>query len=147
MGKQAAETVEADVYLLTDERPAMLPDAGAFAASDGLVLDHSAAASELLLADLRSDAGMEWVPDEAWLTKIAVDVSAGDLDFDLAIDTTGANTPSPVDAGYAPFRPNPAPRSPVAAYLLVVAALVVLVPVLGARIGDRWMRPGPPAGA
>ena len=76
LGKSAAETVEADVYLLTDERPALLPNAGAFGESAGLILDHSDAASESLLADLRSDAGMEWVPDDAWLTKVVVDASA-----------------------------------------------------------------------
>ena len=70
---------EADVFLLTDAMPAMLPDAGAFAANDGLVLDHSARASDALLADLRSDDGMEWVPDDAWLTKIAVDLPASAL--------------------------------------------------------------------
>jgi hypothetical protein len=73
LGKQASETVEADVYLLTDDKPAMLPKAGAFAESDGLILDHSAAASDGLLADLRSDAGMGWVPSDAWLTKVVVD--------------------------------------------------------------------------
>ncbi len=146
MGKLAAETVEADVYLLTDAQPAMLPDAGAFAASDGLVLDHSEPATEALLADLRSDAGMEWVPDEAWLTKIEVDLPASALDFDLAIDASGAGNPSPVDAGYAPFRPNPAPRPP-AALLLAVAALAVLVaPIVGARLAGRH-GPGAPLGA
>jgi hypothetical protein len=146
MGKVAAETVEADVYLLTDAQPAMLPDAGAFAASDGLVLDHSEPATEALLADLRSDAGMEWVPDEAWLTKIAVDLPASALDFDLAIDASGAGNPSPVDAGYAPFRPNPAPRPPVALLLVIAALAVIAMPILGARFAGRH-GPGAPLGA
>ena len=102
--------VEADVYLLTDERPALLPNAGAFGESTGLILDHSDAASDGLLADLRSDAGMGWVPDDAWLTKVVVDAPAGELDFDLAIDATGAGQPVagrrglravPADAGTA----------------------------------------------
>jgi hypothetical protein len=135
LGKVAAETVEADIYLLTDAKPALLPNAGAFAESDGLLLDHSAAASDALLADLRSDVGMEWIPDEAWLTKVVVDITAGDLDFDLAIDASGAGKPSVIDAGYAPFRPNPAPRAPVALYLLLSAAMVVAVPVAAARVG------------
>ena len=46
LGKSAAETVQADVYLLTDERPALLPNAGAFGESAGLILDHSDAASD-----------------------------------------------------------------------------------------------------
>jgi hypothetical protein len=129
LGKAAAETVEADVFLLTDERPAMLPNAGGFAESDGLILDHSAAATGLLLNDLRSDAGMEWIPTHAWLTKVVVDTPAGGLDFDLAIDASGANAPSPVDAGYAPFRPNPAPQAPIALILLLAAVGVVAVPL------------------
>ncbi len=148
LGKQAGETVEADVYLLTDDIPAMLPNAGGFAESDGLVLDHSAAASDALLADLRSDAGMEWIPTEAWLTKIAIDVPAGSLDFDLAIDASGAGRPSAVDAGYAPFRPNPAPRAPIALSLLVAAALVVAVPLAVSSRRGVGRSGGPPlAGA
>lgn len=134
LGKSAQERVEADVYLLTDAQPAMLPDPGAFAASDGLILDHSASATDALLADLRSDAGMEWVPEQAWLTKVVVDLSAAELDFDLAIDASGAGQPSPIDAGYAPFSANQAPRPPMAALLLLVAALVIVVPLAAARL-------------
>lgn len=134
LGKADPERVEADVYLLTDIEPAMLPNAGAFGANEGLVLDHSAPATDELLADLRSDAGMEWVPQNAWLTKVVVDLSAGELDFDLAIDASGAGQPSAIDAGYAPFSANPAPRPPVAVLLLAVAALVVMVPVAAMRI-------------
>lgn len=130
LGKSAAETVEADVYLLTDERPALLPNAGAFGEGEGLILDHSAAATDSLLADLRSDVGMEWVPAEAWLTKVVVDATADQLDFDLAIDASGAGTPSPIDAGFAPFGPDPVPRAPVAIYLLLAGAMIVAIPVL-----------------
>ncbi len=130
LGKSAAETVEADVYLLTDKKPALLPKAGApFGESAGLILDHSAAASDSLLADLRSDAGMEWIPDDAWLTKVVVDARAGELDFDLAIDASGAGTPSAVDAGFAPFTATPAPRAPVALYLGLAALLIVALPI------------------
>ena len=97
LGKTGGERVEADVYLLTDEAPSLLP---APRAPIGLRLEHSAAATEFLLADLRSDRGMEWVPDDAWLTKIAVDASAGQLNYDLAIDPTGAGSPSRIDAGF-----------------------------------------------
>jgi hypothetical protein len=148
LGKADGELVEADVYLLTDEKPDMLPNPGAFAESDGLILDHSAAAGELLLNDLRSDVGMEWIPDEAWLTKVVVASEAGDLEFDLAIDASGAGDPSPIDAGYAPFSSRPAPSEPVALYLLLAAAAVVAVPVLLER-STRGQAPRmpPPAGA
>ena len=135
LGKAAGERVDADVYLLTDIEPAMLPSPGAFGRSEGLQLDHSAPASEALLADLRSDAGMEWVPDEAWLTKVVVDARAGDLVFDLAIDASGANRPSAIDAGYAPFTDRPVPRAPVALYLLAAATAIVLVPLALVRAG------------
>jgi len=134
LGKAAAETVQADVYLLTDERPALLPNAGAFAEDEGLLLDHSAAATESLLADLRSDTGMEWVPEQAWLTKVVVDVTADQLDFDLAIDASGAGAPSPIDAGFAPFGPDPVPRAPVALYLLLAGALIVTAPLVFERV-------------
>jgi hypothetical protein len=147
LGKSAAETVQADVYLLTDDKPAMLPNPEAFLASDGLLLDHSAPASDLLLTDLRSDAGMEWVPDHAWLTKLVIDTPADALDFDLAIDASGAGNPSLVDAGYAPFTDNPAPRAPIAIYLLLMAAAIVAVPSALARIAHRGPTAGPPTAA
>jgi hypothetical protein len=148
LGKADGELVEADVYLLTDEKPAMLPKPGSFTESDGLILDHSAAASDLLLDDLRSDAGMEWVPASAWLTKVVVASEAGDLEFDLAIDASGAGSPSPIDAGYAPFSSRRAPSEPVALYLLLAAAAVIAVPVLLERSARRQAtRMPPPAGA
>src|SRR5688500_16517656 len=60
LGKTGAERVEADVYLLTDAAPALLPTPNG---RNGINVAHDAAASESLLADLRSDRGMEWVPD------------------------------------------------------------------------------------
>ncbi len=147
LGKGAAETVQADVYLLTDDRPALLPNAGAFAESDGLILDHSAAATDSLLTDLRSDVGMEWVPDDAWLTKVVIDAPAGELDFDLAIDASGAGKPSTIDAGYAPFTDNPAPAAPVALYLLLAAVAIVALPLAMARVSSRGPSARPPATA
>ena len=96
LGKTGEERVEADVYLLTDETPALLP---APTGDNGIRLDYSASASDQLLDDLRSDRGMEWIPSSAWLTKVGVDSSAAGLSYDLAIDASGANAPSRVDAG------------------------------------------------
>jgi hypothetical protein len=146
LGKGADEVVQADVYLLTDLKPAMLPDAGAFGQSDGLILDHSAPAGELLLDDLRSDAGMEWIPDEAWLTKVVVDARAGELDFDLAIDASGAGAPSAIDAGYAPFTANRAPGSPIAFVLVLAVAALGAVALLVERVRTDG-RTMPPAAA
>ena len=76
-------------------------------------------------------------PDEAWLTKVVVDTTAGELTYDLAIDASGAGQPSVIDAGFAPFGVDPIPRPPVALYLLLVAAAVVAVPLLLARNPGR----------
>jgi len=96
LGKTGAERIEADVYLLTDIAPAMLP---APSGRNGLALTHSAPATESLLTDLRSDKGMEWIPESAWLSQIVIDASADQLRFDLAIDASGQGTPSRVQAG------------------------------------------------
>jgi uncharacterized protein DUF2330 len=96
LGKTGAERVEADVYLMTDHSPALLPEPDGF---NGMTIQHSQQASELLLSDLRSDRGMEWVPASAWLTKIAIDADAPQIGYDLAVDASGAGSPSRVAAG------------------------------------------------
>src|SRR5262249_31298421 len=98
LGKTGQEHVDADVYLMTDRTPALLPTR---TGDTAIRLDYSAWATESLLSDLRSDRGMEWVPSSAWLTKVVVDSSAAGLTYDLAIDATGANAPSRVAAGLA----------------------------------------------
>ena len=94
LGKSADDRVDADVFLLTDQRPALLP----FPFANGMRLDHSASATASLLDDLRSDQGMGWVPQSGWLTKIAIDASASQLTYDLAVDAKGFS-PSRVAAG------------------------------------------------
>ena len=98
LGKTGSESVQADVYLLTDHAPALLP---APTGENGIRLDVSQAASTSLLDDLRSDRGMSWIPKASWLTKIGVDGEASQLSFDLAIDASGAGRPSAIDAGLA----------------------------------------------
>lgn len=82
LGRESEEPVEADVYLLTDERPTLLAGAGLFT-------ERSEEASPSLMGDLRSDKGMEWMPEDMWLTYVRVDGPARDLDHDLAIHPTG----------------------------------------------------------
>jgi len=94
LGKQAEDRIDADVFLLTDSKPAPLPQPGA-----KMALAYSQAASETLLADLRSDENSAWVPESAWLTKLAINSPTSDLKFDLAVDTSGKNKPSQVAAG------------------------------------------------
>jgi hypothetical protein len=98
LGKSSTDRVEADVFLMTDHAPALLPTP---VGSNGMALAHNDAASQSLLDDLRSDRGMEWVPTSAWLTKISIDGDAPQLSYDLAVDATGAGAPSRLMAGLA----------------------------------------------
>ena len=95
LGRQANERIDADVFLLTDRRPALLPGDDA----RGMEVARQGRASDSLLADLRSDAGMGWVPDSMWLSYLKVAASPSDLTYDLAVDASEAGRPSPVAAG------------------------------------------------
>ncbi|HEY7875051.1 MAG TPA: DUF2330 domain-containing protein [Actinomycetota bacterium] len=97
LGKKAGGDVDADVYLLTDIQPSLLP-APVAPGERGLVLERSEQASDDLLDDLRGDRGMNWIPEESWLTYLRVDSDAGDLTYDLAIDASGNGAPSEEDA-------------------------------------------------
>jgi hypothetical protein len=94
LGRPAEETISADVYLLTPDKPNLLPRP-----NDGLVEVRSEWASQSLLDDLRSDKGMEWVPEKAWATYLRVGEEPSQLRYDLAIDAAGTGAPSPVMAG------------------------------------------------
>jgi hypothetical protein len=93
LGLDGGQNVEADVFLLTDDEPELL------AGGAGLTLDRSEPASDLLLTDLRSDVGMEWVPDDMWLSYLKLAAPAAELDYDLAVSATPGVTPSLIDAG------------------------------------------------
>lgn len=93
LGLDPDEVVQADVFLLTDDEPELL------AGGDGLEVERSVPASDSLLVDLRSDVGMEWVPDDLWLTHLLLDEDAGDLDYDLSATGVDDDKPSMVDAG------------------------------------------------
>ncbi|MEA2461425.1 MAG: hypothetical protein QOH90_1602 [Actinomycetota bacterium] len=126
LGRQPNEQIEADVFLLTDERPNLLP----VPATKGVVLERSEAASDLLLSDLRSDRGMKWLPASGMhLSFLKIDTPAKNLAHDLAIDPTGRTIPSYVAAGLAspttPDSPVSVPWSTVLVGLAVVLMLVV----------------------
>jgi hypothetical protein len=93
LGLDGEEQVEADVFLLTDDRPQVL------AGGDGLTINRSEQASTGLLADLRSDKNMEWMPRDMWLSYLTLDAQAAELDYDLAVSTSPGAPPSLVDAG------------------------------------------------
>jgi hypothetical protein len=147
LGRGALEPVNADIFLLTDSRPALL--AGG---SDGITLERSQAASSSLLTNLRTDKGMGWVPDQMWLSFLKVDTPAGQLTHDLAIDASGADRPSVRLAGLeraSVGTPLPVHRRPwhvssgwvlAIAAMAAVGALVALEGFSGPRRPpvERW---------
>jgi hypothetical protein len=93
LGLGRAEPVEADVFLLTDDRPQLLVGGA------GTSLQQNGRASVALLDDLRSDKGMEWVPPSMWLSYLQVEADAGELQYDLAVSTDPDVAPTRRDAG------------------------------------------------
>ena len=133
LGLEDDQRVEADVFLLTDERPELL------AGGPGLSLARSEAASDSLLADLRSDVGMEWVPEDMWLSYLQLDADAEELDYDLAVSVGADDEPSITDAGVGPASLVPVsdgsagmPRWP-----LLAGAWVALVVLVAVTFGSR----------
>jgi hypothetical protein len=140
LGQQPDGAVQADVYLLTERRPALLP-----APSPGVSLEQSRLASPQLLADLRADQGMGWLPASGmWLSYLRVDTTAGQLTHDLAVDASGRGRPSPVAAGLvAPEavasgeQAPPATTGPARAWWWPAAALVVVAGLAGLVLARR----------
>ena len=89
--KAGSESVSADVFLLTDQQPALLH-------GKGFTVERSEPASGSLLGDLRSDKNSTWVPERAWFTYGRVDTAAKNLTYDLAIDARGGK-PRIADTG------------------------------------------------
>lgn len=130
LGRQGADLVQADVYLLTDVRPATLPlavQSNGDPDQRGLIQEVSEPASTSLLADLRSDRGMNWMPtDQMWLTKINVNTSAEALTHDLAVDASGFGQPSAAAAGLRPSRlPISSPGWWPTVWVMLASALVL----------------------
>jgi Uncharacterized protein conserved in bacteria (DUF2330) len=145
LGQSGPAVVEADVFLLTERRPSLLPEPVApsvvdiFERSDrrpGLVLRRSESASELLLTDLSSDRGMHWLPTSGmWFSYLEVSEEAEELTYDLAVDASGGN-PSPVDAGLA----STAPAGPnlVPVWITVTLLFAMGLTAAASRLKARW---------
>jgi len=136
LGQSGDAVVEADVFLLTERQPELLPGpvgSGSGAERDGLALVRDEPASPFLLTDLAGDRGMGWLPtDGMWLTYLQVQEEADELTYDLAIDATGPGEPSAVDAGlFVP--PASARTSPVWVATLVLGSLAVLIAAAARR--------------
>jgi hypothetical protein len=134
LGKKGTEPVQADVFLLTDRRPALLPEAR------GLFLERSEPASDFLLQDLRSDSRMEWLPtSDMWLSYLRLDTTAGALGYDLAVDASGRGDPSEMDAGFGSLElPAPLPSGRMAWMAVVALAILAITAVATERRVNAW---------
>jgi Uncharacterized protein conserved in bacteria (DUF2330) len=143
LGLEGSRTVEADVFLLTEDEPTLL------AGGTGLTLDRSEAANDLLLDDLRSDVGMGWMPEDMWLSYLRLDAPASELDYDLAVSNRPGVTPSLTDAGVSEPEAVPVVQGDAgrAVWPIVAASVGAGLAVLAAgvlrRRGGRDMEPVP----
>jgi hypothetical protein len=94
LGLAKNTVVNADVFLLTDDRPQLLT------ADPGIDVERNESASSSLLDDLRSDKHMDWVPGSMWFSYLRIATPAGDLQHDLAVSTTDGTLPSARWAGF-----------------------------------------------
>jgi len=139
LGLTAGEQVQADVYLLTDGRPAMLPMPAIN--GSGTRLAHSAPATGTLLADLRADKGMDWLPaEDMWLSWLQIDTTAGQLRNDLAIDLSSKRRPSRVAAGLAASEPVAAAGGPVELWPWALAGLGLATMVTAGWAARRGLK-------
>lgn len=67
-----SSVIEANIYVFTPTRPD-------FVYGEGITIDRSEPASKELLDDLRSDANMDWIPDEAWFSYLRLETEAENL--------------------------------------------------------------------
>ena len=142
--------IQADVFLLTDRPPNMLPvPAGATGfgpSATGLRQERSETASSFLLRDLRSDRGMKWLPEHGmWLTFLSLDAKAGQLGYDLALNVNGG-APSRVDAGLPPGTGSGSgPGTPASAWVVLLGTALLLLMIVVAALQRRAGAGGMPA--
>jgi hypothetical protein len=136
LGQSGDALVEADVFLLTERQPELLPGpvgSGAGWERDGLTLVRDEPASRFLLSDLAGDRGMGWLPTTGmWLSYLQVAEEADELRYDLAIDATGAGSPSPLDAGLLTVPPDVGP-SPAWIAVAILGGLGLVVAAVARR--------------
>jgi hypothetical protein len=86
-GKAPDQYVDAELFVLTDDRPSFSPSIDSI---QGMQVRANERASKSLLSDLRGDRGMSWVPGRGmWFTALNVHAPASTVTTDLSIDGGG----------------------------------------------------------
>ncbi|GAC1410023.1 MAG: hypothetical protein NVSMB57_03250 [Actinomycetota bacterium] len=81
LGKVASEIVEAHLFLLTPQKPALYPQPSTL---PGMHVVRDEWASDALINDLRSEKGGAWVPRKMWLTALELSAPAKSVHYDLS---------------------------------------------------------------
>jgi hypothetical protein len=132
LGAAGDDRIEADVFLLTEDEPELL------AGGTGLTVDRSESAGALLLDDLRSDVGMEWLPENMWLSYLTLDSPAAELDYDLAVSATAGVSADLDDTGVP--APQSIPVGPASGLPQWPAVAGILAGLLSLTFGLMWTR-------
>lgn len=121
LGADPDTRIEADVFLLTEDEPDIL------AGGTGMTLERRERANDFLLDDLRSDVGMEWLPEDMWLSYLSVDAPAAHLDYDLAISATPGEKADFADTGVPAPQSVPLPEGSLPAWPAVAGVAAGLL--------------------
>lgn len=92
LGKHEAEIVNAHLFMLTPERPVITPRPDTI---KGMTVVRDEWANELLINDLRSDTGTQWIPEKMWFTALELQAPSPTVTYDIA--ALGAGGIMPVD--------------------------------------------------
>jgi hypothetical protein len=141
LGKEPKQDVDADVFLLTDIEPAILPTPRTADKRRGMILERSEQASKDLMRDLSSDRGMGWMPESMWLSYLRLNIDAGRLVWDLAVDASGAGQPSEEDAYGKTSDGDGSGSSPGQAKSALAWLIVPLAGLGVARLRSRKVKP------
>jgi uncharacterized protein DUF2330 len=109
LGKAPNEQVQADLFILTDQQPKLLPP---LFDMTGMTVRANGWATQQLLTDLGSDRGMSWLPKSGmWFYALSLDTTASNVKADLSIDGGGP----PLNAAG-----STSPSTPAWAWFLIV---------------------------
>jgi hypothetical protein len=137
----ALDPVVADLYLLTDTKPAAPETLAA-----GFVLSSQERMGALLQHDLSTDKNMSWVPQQGWLSYLTINAPSPQVNYDMSVTPDGAVRLAsmgvgPVRGAKAPplTAPSSAWRTPLIAGGIVLAGLVLaaLIGLAGLRLRSR----------
>jgi hypothetical protein len=113
----ADDPVNADLYLLTDDKPTFAGvDLAAFGgnvpSAGGMTVSLQEPVNQSLYSDLSSDRNMGWVRDGGWFTALRIEAPSSVVTYDMTVAQTGLISTAPM--GMGPDAVVAHPAAPVA---------------------------------